>query len=97
MKSLSYIKEYKYTISLVVFSVWMLFFDGNSALFMYKQYNELKDLKTQERFLSLDITDMTRQKEELFSDDNKLEQYARENFFFKKENEDVYVIEEALD
>ncbi len=97
MKLLSYIKEYKYTISLVVFSVWMLFFDGNSALFMYKQYNELKDLKTQERFLSLDITDMTRQKEELFSDDNKLEQYARENFFFKKENEDVYVIEEALD
>lgn len=64
---------------------------------MYKQYNELKDLKTQERFLSLDITDMTRQKEELFSDDNKLEQYARENFFFKKENEDVYVIEEAVD
>ncbi|MDA8930046.1 MAG: septum formation initiator family protein [Bacteroidia bacterium] len=97
MKLLSYIKEYKYTISLVVFSVWMLFFDGNSALFMYKQYNELKDLKTQERFLSLDITDMTRQKEELFSDDNKLEQYARENFFFKKENEDVYVIEEAVD
>jgi cell division protein DivIC len=97
MKLLSYIKEYKYTISLVFFSVWMLFFDGNSALFMYKQYNELKDLKTQERFLSLDITDMTRQKEELFSDDNKLEQYARENFFFKKENEDVYVIEEAVD
>ncbi|MBT6235656.1 MAG: septum formation inhibitor [Bacteroidetes bacterium] len=97
MKLLSYIKEYKYTISLVVFSVWMLFFDGNSALFMYKQYNELKDLKTQERFLSLDITDMTRQKEELFSDDNKLEQYARENFFFKKKNEDVYVIEEAVD
>ena len=97
MKLLSYIKEYKYTISLVVFSVWMLFFDGNSALFMYKQYNELKDLKTQERFLSLDIIDMTRQKEELFSDDNKLEQYARENFFFKKENEDVYVIEEAVD
>jgi len=71
----------------------MLFVDDNSALFIYKQYNELKDLKAQERFLKMEIEDMNQQKEDLFSDDDKLERYAREHYYFKKDNEDVYVIE----
>lgn len=93
MNAVSYITKYKYGISLSVFSVWMLFFDGNSALFMYKQFNELKNLKTQEEFLSEEIQQMQKQKEELFSDDDKLERYARENYFFKKDDEDVFVVE----
>jgi cell division protein FtsB len=59
---------------------------------MYKQYNELKDLKAQEEFLANEINEMQQQKEDLFSDDDKLERYARENYFFKKDNEDVYII-----
>ena len=34
MKVVAHISKYKYTISLTVFSLWVLFFDGNSALFM---------------------------------------------------------------
>ena len=44
-------------------------------------------------FLETEIDDMNRQKEDLFSDDDKLERYAREHYYFKKDNEDVYVIE----
>ncbi len=88
------IKNNKYSISIVLFLVWVVFFDSNSAVFMYKQYNELKDLKKQEAFLAQEIEEMTKQKEELFSNDDMLEQYARENYFFKKDNEDVFVIEE---
>ncbi|MFT4827097.1 MAG: cell division protein FtsB [Paracoccaceae bacterium] len=95
MKLLDQIIDYKYGISIGIFAVWMLLFDGNSALFMYKQYNELKDLKLQEEFLSEEIDQMNVQKEELFSDDDKLEKYARERLFFKKDDEDVYVIEKA--
>jgi cell division protein FtsB len=95
MKLLDQIIDYKYGISIGIFAVWMLLFDGNSALFMYKQYNELKDLKLQEEFLSEEIDQMNVQKEELFSDDDKLEKYARERLFFKKDDEDVYVIEKV--
>jgi cell division protein FtsB len=62
---------------------------------MYKQYNELKDLKMQEEFLQEEIVKMTKEKEDLFSNNDKLEKYARENFYFKKDNEDVYVIEKV--
>lgn len=95
MKLARLIRRYRYHVTFSVFVVWMIFFDGNSALFIYKQYNELKDLKKQQSFLSDEIVDMERQKNDLFSDDDKLERYARENYFFKKDNEDVYVIEEV--
>ena len=75
----------------------MLFFDGNSVMFMNKQNNELLDLRAQEDFLKAEIVDMKDMKINLFSDDNKLERFARENYFFKKDNEDVYVIEKAED
>jgi cell division protein FtsB len=84
MKLFDKIIQYKYAISISVFAVWMLFFDGNSALFMYKQYNELKDLKLQEEFLTEEMLQMNKQKIELFSDDDKLEKYAREQFFLRK-------------
>ena len=64
---------------------------------MYKQYNELKDLKLQEEFLSEEIAQMNIQKKKLFSDDDKLEKYAREQFFFKKDDEDVFVFEKVED
>lgn len=60
---------------------------------MYKQYKELQDLSAQETFLKKEIVEMKRQKNELFSSDDKLEKYAREQYFFKRDNEDVYVIE----
>jgi cell division protein FtsB len=61
---------------------------------MYKQYQELKDLSAQESFLQNEIDEMKIQKEELFSSDEKLEKYAREHYYFKRDNEDVFVITE---
>lgn len=97
MKFLQKLIENKYPITFSLFFVWVLFFDGNSAIFMYKQYNELKNLKIQEAYLTKDIIDMKQQKEDLFSNDEKLEKYARENYFFKKDDEDIYVIENSED
>ncbi|MDB9881621.1 septum formation initiator family protein [Bacteroidia bacterium] len=97
LNPVSLLIKYKYIITILVFSVWMLFFDGNSVMFMNKQNNELLDLRAQEDFLKAEIVDMKDMKINLFSDDNKLERFARENYFFKKDNEDVYVIEKAED
>ena len=97
MKLLQKLIENKYPITFSLFLVWVLFFDGNSAIFIYKQYNELKNLKIQEAFLTKDIIDMKQQKDDLFSNDEKLEKYARENYFFKKDDEDIYVIENSED
>ena len=88
------ISAYKYPVTIAFFFVWMIFFDSNSVVFMYKQYQELKDLSAQESFLQNEIDEMKIQKEELFSSDEKLEKYAREHYYFKRDNEDVFVITE---
>ena len=85
------ISQYKYPATLILFAVWMIFFDSNSVIFMYKQYKELQNLHSQEEFLKSEIDEMISQKEELFSTDEKLEKYAREHYYFKKDDEDVYV------
>ena len=82
----------KYPLTIGLFVGWMLLFDGNSAMFIYKQYHELKDLRMQEQFLKEEITNMEEQKINLFSTNDRLEKYAREHYFFKKDDEDVYVI-----
>ncbi|MBR9917109.1 hypothetical protein GYB29_05370 [bacterium] len=53
----------------------------------------MQDLQAQEKFLKSEIEEMKRQKEELFSSDEKLEKYAREHYYFKKDDEDVFVFE----
>jgi len=60
---------------------------------MNTQSKELSALRMQERFLLKEIKEMKQQKQELFSDLDQLERFAREKYFFKKDNEDVYVIE----
>lgn len=82
----------KYSLTIGVFVAWMLLFDGNSAMFIYKQYHELKDLRMQEQFLKEEIADMEEQKVNLFSTNDRLEKYAREHYFFKKDDEDVFVL-----
>ena len=88
------LNTYKYPATIIFFVVWMLFFDSNSVVYMYKQYQILQDLSLQEQFLIKEIEDMKRQKEELFSSDEKLEKFARENYLMKKPDEDVYVVVE---
>lgn len=87
------VSKYKYTGVIVFFVVWMFLFDSNSIPFMLKQYNELQDLKQQEVFLESEIKEMRKEKEELFSSHDKLEKYARENYFFKHPDEDVFVFQ----
>ena len=87
------ISSYKYPVTIIFFFVWMMFFDSNGVVFMYKQYRSLQDLNSQQEFLRTEIDDMKRQKEELFSTDEKLEKYAREHYYFKRDNEDIFVIE----
>ena len=55
LKQVNILNKYKFVITFAVFTVWMLFFDGNSALFINKQHNELEDLRAQETFLKKEI------------------------------------------
>lgn len=82
----------KYFLVTVSFVAWMLFFDRNDLLSQYEYRTQLSKLEEEKEFYTRETTQVKKDLEELTSDREMLEKFAREKYFMKKENEDVYVI-----
>ena len=82
----------KYILIVAVFAVWMLFFDANSYLIHHELDTEIENLEDNAEFYKSEI-DKDREFMKKIEDDDELERFAREKYYFKKENEDIYIIE----
>jgi len=81
-----------YVLVLTVFVVWMLFFDTNSLLIHRELKKEVKNLEKTQDFLRNEIEKDKKIIKKL-SDSNELEKFAREQYYLKKKNEEIYLIE----
>lgn len=99
MKGLKRIKSIKWITNLYViigafFVVWMLFFDSNSVLIQWQLRKEIQALEQEKNYLEKEIeADLLLLKK--FRDSIEKERYAREQYLFKRDNEDLYLIEYA--
>lgn len=91
MRKIPRIIKNKYVITTVLFVVWMTFFDNNDIFRHVRHQRVLNDLNRERRELTTRIDEVKRQMTELQSND-LLEKFAREQYFFKKENEEVFVV-----
>lgn len=82
----------KYVLILLIFVVWMLFFDTNSWLVHRELNKELKDLKNNMEYFENEIANDKEFLKQL-DDSTEMEKFAREQYYLKKENEDIYIIE----
>lgn len=81
-----------YLIISIFFVVWMLFFDSNSALIQIQLYQEIKDLEREKMYLQEEIKrDQMLLKQ--FADSLERERFAREKYYFKRQNEDIFIVE----
>jgi cell division protein DivIC len=80
---------------LIVFLVWMLFFDPNDFISQYRMRGKLKELENEKAYYNEKISEVEKERDALLKDDKKLEQFAREKYLMKKPTEDVYVIVEG--
>ena len=76
----------------VGFALWMLFIDANDIRSQFRPGQKLRELETEKEFYEQEIEQVNRDREELLTDDELLEKFARENYLMKKPEEDVYVI-----
>ncbi len=82
----------RYVLILLVFIIWMLFFDQNSYL-IHREFNkEIEDLENTNAFFSTKTEENNKNIQRL-KDSSQLERFAREHYLLKKKNEDVYIIE----
>lgn len=87
----------KYVLTIAVFAVWMLFFDQNNMVDRLKMSSEIRQLEKDRTFYLEQIHKDSTRLNELTTDRDNLEKYAREQFLMKKANEDVFVVQEAKD
>ncbi len=83
----------KFIVATAVFVVWMLFFDNNSAIDQYRLQSTLQGLKDKKAYHDGEIKKAEKSHQELFTSDKTKEKFARETYFMKKSDEDVFVID----
>ncbi|MEM5566124.1 septum formation initiator family protein [Psychroserpens sp. AS72] len=75
-----------------VFAIWMLFIDSNSLLIHRELNQDITDLEDEKAYYKNEIEKDKKAIKELSTEDG-IEKLAREKYYMKKENEDIYIIE----
>lgn len=81
-----------YLLVSVFFIVWMLFFDTNSFRILWSLESKIDDLEKQKKELIRQI-DEDRLMIQKLSDSIELEKFGREQYYLKKADEDIFIVE----
>ena len=85
----------KYSISLIAFTTWILFFDRNDLFTQLSRKKELQKLEDKTFYYETEITNTKKDLTDLSSKPAILEKYAREKFYLKHQNEDIFLITDS--
>jgi cell division protein FtsB len=88
-----YIKN-KYVIALVGFAVWITFFSQYSLMERTRLVRNFKQLKQEKEYYLDQIQRDSARLHELTTDNENLEKFAREQYYMKKKNEDIFIVVE---
>ncbi|MFO7827473.1 MAG: septum formation initiator family protein [Bacteroidales bacterium] len=92
-KILPFIKN-KYIMTFLIFLVWLLFFDRNNLVDRVRELNHLSQLEKDKKYFKERIDIDSERLEQLKTNNKNLEKFAREQYFMKKKNEDIFVVVE---
>ncbi|WP_321250764.1 FtsB family cell division protein [Psychroserpens sp.] len=81
-----------FVIVFIVFAIWMIFIDSNSLLIHRELNQDIEDLENEKEYYKSEIEKDKKAIKELSTDDG-VERMARETYYMKKDNEDIYIIE----
>lgn len=91
MKIIQIIKN-KYIITLTAFIVFVLFIDHNDIFVQLNRQQQLKALLASKAWYQQQIELTQKNLDALQNNPAALEKYAREKFYLKRENEDLFVV-----
>lgn len=92
-KYLKYTKNFYFVFTLF-FVIWMVFIDSNDIFSQFKLSSKLSELQKQKEFYLDKKIKIQEDREELMSNSEMLEKFARERYLMKKKSEDLYVVVE---
>ncbi len=92
VQTLIKILKKKYLLASVLFITWLFLFDGNNLIDRISALRTLHQLERDKKYYTEKIISDLKKLEELKTNNDNLEKFAREQYLMKKENEDIFVI-----
>lgn len=92
LKKFPPILKNRYVAVVIGFFLYITFFDTHDLISQIGIKWELSEIKEEIDYLQKDTESAKLQIEELTSDQEKLEKFAREQYRMKRENEEIFVI-----
>ncbi len=84
----------KFVLTGVIFFAWILVFDRNNLIDRHKYNKELKQMELEKEYYLERIAEDSKKLNELKTNDENLEKFAREQYLMKKPDEDIFLIVE---
>lgn len=82
----------KYVITVLCFLVWMIFFDSTSFLVINELDKEIGKYEKQLQYYKTEYEKNDSFYKKLMNDKKEKEKFARENYFMKKPNEEIFIL-----
>ena len=82
----------KYLLISLLFAVWMLFLDNYSYMDQRQLNKQIDELQDNKKYYQDEIK-KDHQSIKLLKNQDQVEKYAREKYYMKRENEDIYIVE----
>ncbi|MDF2158688.1 septum formation initiator family protein [Algoriphagus sp. CAU 1675] len=92
MKKLIKLGSNFYALATAFFLFWMIFIDSNNVVNQWQLSQKLGRLEDQKEFYQDRKVKIKEERQELMSNPELLEKFAREKYLMKKQTEDLYVI-----
>lgn len=81
----------KYAITTLGFIIFLLLFDQNNIITQYTYRTQLNKLEEEKEYFNKEIEITRKELNELTQNPASLEKFAREKYFMKRDNEEVFV------
>ena len=82
----------KYTITIFLFLIWMVFFDSTSFLVVNELNQEVNKYEDQLEYYKTEYEKNSEFYNRLMNNKDEKEKFARENYFMKKPNEEIFIL-----
>lgn len=82
----------KYFVAAFAFLIWIAVFDENNLYERFQLARGLKQLEKDKKYYQEQIEEDAARLEELQTNDENLEKFAREQYLMRKDDEDVFII-----
>lgn len=82
----------KYFVTVFLFLVWMVFFDNTSFLVVNELNGEVKKYEEQLAYYKGEYQKNDEFYKKLMNNKSEKEKFARENYFMKKPNEEIFIL-----